>query len=96
LDWSLSKRQFPEINKNACEGRSSNMTGRELRKILNELSEEVLDYDLVVTAGCDENGNGEFFPAVDFCCVGGGMVDAAADGVLEEGTPVILFGEDKI
>ena len=71
------------------------MTGRQLLKILSELDDEQLDnFDLSVSAGCDANGNAEFFPLTDFCVVGGGVVDAAADGVLDEGSPVLLFEQD--
>lgn len=70
------------------------MTGRELIKILSELPDEQLDnFDLSVSSGCDANGNAEFFTLTDFCVVGGGVVDSAADGVLDDGSPVLLFQE---
>jgi len=72
------------------------MTGRALQKILNALSDEQLDdFDLSASSGCDENGEAEFFSVRDFCVVGGGILDAAADGVLEDGSPVILFDDDE-
>ena len=71
------------------------MTGRQLLNILSKLDDEQLDnFDLSVSAGCDANGNAEFFTLTDFCVVGGGVVDAAADGVLDEGSPVLLFEQD--
>jgi hypothetical protein len=72
------------------------MTGRQLLVFLNSLTPHQLDdFDLSVSEGCDENGNAEFFTLNDYCVVGGGVVDAAADGVLEDEQPVLLFGSPE-
>lgn len=68
------------------------MTYRELKKGLDGLCDDELDRDIIVSEGCDENGNAEFFKADSVCVVGDGVVDAAADGVLEDGQIIILFG----
>jgi len=71
------------------------MKARDLLNKLNSMSDEQLDsFDAVVSEGCDDNGNAEFFPLDDLCIVGDGVVDSAADGVLEEGSPVLLFGKE--
>jgi len=70
------------------------MTPRQLLKHLMLLPEDVMEsFDIAVTEGCDENGNAEFFTLTSFCVTGDGTVDAAADGVLDEGSPVLIFGE---
>lgn len=70
------------------------MKGRVLLESLQRLTPEQLDdFDLAVSSGCDGNGNAEFFTITDICVVGDGTVDAAADGVLEAGSPVLLFEE---
>ena len=48
-------------------------------------------FDIAVTTGCDEHGEGEFFSATGCCLVGDDVVDSSADGVLEPGSPVIIF-----
>ena len=68
------------------------MTGREVMNVLQKLTDEQLDnFDIAVSEGCDENGNAEFFSLYEMVTVGDGIVDSAADGVLEEGSPVFLF-----
>lgn len=69
------------------------MTGRELLEWLKTLPDNQLDLHLSVSSGCDDNGNAEFFHVGGVCVVGDGIVDAAADDVLDTGSPVILFDE---
>ena len=64
---------------------------RQLLERLQELTEEQLDMSCTVSFGCDENGNGEFYPVTDTCLSDEGIVDAAADGILDPGTPVLLI-----
>lgn len=69
------------------------MTYRELLAALRELSEEQLDMDITVSSGCDENGNAEFFKGDALTLAMNDDVAAAADGVLENNQPIILFQE---
>ncbi len=71
------------------------MTGRSLLNFLNSLTPEQLDdFDMSVSEGCDENGNAELYTLDGVCIVGDGTIDAAADGVLEYYQPVLLYNTD--
>lgn len=71
------------------------ITGRQLLGWLQSLTPDQLDnFHISTTEGCDENGNAEFVPANGLCVVGDGTVDSAASGVLEDGSPVILWGSN--
>jgi hypothetical protein len=73
------------------------MTPNQLIAALKKLPEKVMDScDVACSEGCDENGNAEFFTLQELRVVGDGSLDAAADGVLGEGSPVLLFGSDEL
>lgn len=67
------------------------MTYRELQQGLSMLTEEQLNQDVMISEGCDENGDAEFFKVDSVTIVGEGQIDSAADGVLENGQVVLLF-----
>ena len=69
------------------------MIYRELKKRLDDLTEDQLDMSATVSSGCDENGNAEFFQITDTCLSDEGVLDSASDGVLDPNTPVLLFEE---
>ena len=71
------------------------VTYRDLRQLLFAMTEEQLDQSITVSEGCDDNGNAVFLPIADYSCVGSGVIDAAADGVLEDGQLVLLINEIK-
>jgi predicted RNA-binding protein with TRAM domain len=66
------------------------MTYRELKKYLSTLSAKQLDQKVVVTEGCDGNGNADFFTIGEVTKVGDGDVDAGADLLLENGQVVLI------
>ena len=71
-----------------------NLTFRKLKTAIEELTEEQLDMTVMVSEGCNENGNAEFF-AVDALTLGMNPdIEAGADGVLEPEQPILLFGEE--
>ena len=72
------------------------ITYRQLQERLSELTDEQLDRSVTVSMGCDENGNGEFFGVTDTYLSDEGIVAAAADGVLDSNTPVLLIEENSI
>lgn len=70
------------------------MTGRKLLAALSRLTNDQLDnFDLSVSSGCDANGNAEFFTLTTLVIVGDGTLDASIDGFLEEGNPILIFDE---
>ena len=72
------------------------MTYRQLQVALKELTGDQLDMTIVVSAGCDSNGNAEFFGGDCLTLAMNPDIEAAADGVLDSDQPVILFQEDAI
>jgi hypothetical protein len=72
------------------------ITYRYLLEGLKELTEQQLDMTVTVSAGCDENGNAEFFAADALTIAINPDIEAAADGVLEPEQPVILFEEEVL
>jgi hypothetical protein len=69
------------------------MTYRKLKEALEELTDDQLDMTVTVSAGCDENGNAEFFCGDALTLAMNPDVEAGACDVLEETQPIILFDE---
>lgn len=66
------------------------MTYRELKQTLSGLTDKQLDMDVVVSDGCDENGQADFCTVDSITKPGEKVIDAAADGVLEDDQYVLL------
>ena len=68
-----------------------NLTYRDLLKILVTLKDEQLDKDILVSEGCDDNGNADFYTIYDLTKVGVGVIDSAADLLFKKEHPVLLY-----
>ena len=70
------------------------ITYQQLLEALQELTPEQRAMTATVSAGCDENGNAEFFAVDALTLAKNPDINAAVDGVLDsDEQPVILFAE---
>lgn len=69
------------------------MTNRKLLEALKELTDEQLDMSAIVSAGCDENGNAEFFQVDALTLAMNPDIESAATDLFEDTQPIILFEE---
>jgi hypothetical protein len=72
----------------------------DLLAAIQELSPEQRKMTATVSAGCDTNGDAEFFPVSECLLAGDSQISAAAEDVFDnEAQPVIMFGaspEDEV
>ncbi|MAE81280.1 MAG: hypothetical protein CMB80_01000 [Flammeovirgaceae bacterium] len=69
------------------------VTYRKLKEALDELDDCQLDMTATVSAGCDENGNAEFFPVDALTLAMNPDVEAAASDLFEDAQPIILWSD---
>ena len=70
----------------------SYLSFRKLIVALEELTDDQLDMTVTVSAGCDENGNAEFYCGDALTLAMNPDVEAANPG-FEDTQPIILFDE---
>lgn len=72
------------------------LTYRQLKEALAELTDEQLDQGVVVSAGCDENGEAEFFSVDSLTLAMNPDVEAAAIDLFEPIQPIVLFADGSL
>jgi hypothetical protein len=69
------------------------LTYRQVELLISVMTEEQKDMTATVSAGCDENGNAEFFAVSEITVANSPLIEAAAGDVFEPNQPIILFDE---
>lgn len=72
------------------------MKWSELKKVVNALTVKQLKEEVFVTDGCDDNGNAVFIDLVGVTFVGDGVIDSAADLLLESRQAVLLMSPVEV
>lgn len=66
----------------------------DLYHLIGQMTPEQRRMTVTVSEGCDANGEAEFFGIEEMVVTGDGSIDAAADGVLDDGHPVLIQVSD--